>query len=428
MLPRQRQGPGPCLCFLAVILAAGSARGRSVWTELPAPTLQRLNAVSFLNRTEGWAVGDAGTVVRFQKGAWQNFPSGTDEGLLSVAVLGTGEAWAVGENGTIAHFDGSVWAEHPQSGKLTVLPLHTVRFLSPSIGWAVGGSYCGSCFGPSGIALRYNGAAWVSATATIDPLYGVEVLADDSVWFCGGTTLPAGPRRLMHFDGTGFTSYACTPADGLSWRAVEFPFRSTGWVVGDGGVVWRYSSGTGCFAPDAAASSLTTATLRSLAMLSGSAIGVAVGDGGVRLKFSGSVWELDALGGADLKGVDVMNELEGQAVGGIGAARIAAFRAITEEKDLIRLRIYPNPVDPGQNEVLKIDRLPSDVDQLDVYTLRGELVASLGAGVSYDRVTGIAVWPARIRGGRAAATGDYILRIHTLSGKSGRGVILVVKK
>ncbi|MEK7474200.1 MAG: hypothetical protein AAB152_01080 [Candidatus Coatesbacteria bacterium] len=636
----------------AAWLAAAPAGAGSVWTELTSPTATLLNAVKFLNRAEGWAVGDRGAVVRYAKGKWENFPSGTDEDLLSVTVLGTGEAWAVGRNGTIVHFNGSIWSVSPQSRTLTVLPLTMVRFLTPDIGWAVGGRPC-----QSGIALRYNGTAWVSATTTDDPLYGVEVLADDNVWFCGGN------RRLMHFDGAGFTKLPCTIGDGKAWYALAFPFRNTGWVVGDGGLVWKYSSGNipPCFGPDSAASSLTTQALRGISMLPGMAAGMVVGDAGVRLRFNGSGFELDAAGGQDLRGVDVLNEREGQAVGGtnvsqtnvvygitagvwplgyafatcpqsgplggytdtfpsntttyfaiharlagldyyspeyviaatgvcdpwdaapfgdntgaggtnliptgtvqthglhclsfsdpedwfrigmtagcaytfastypagvavnggIGdvrgdlfsdalgsilvasddntgsneqfrftytpsvsgtyylrvktavagqtwsgyieysqagcprtditltswppdfpsggsitvawdllgwasAARIAAFRSVTSEVDLQNLRLYPNPVDPGKGETVTFDRLPADVDRLDIYTIRGELVASLGGGIDYSPVTGVATWYGRIRNGKPAATGSYPFRVHAKSGKTAKGLILVVKR
>jgi hypothetical protein len=270
--------------------------------------------------------------------------------------------------------------------------------------------------------MRYNGASWVSTTTTIDALYAVEVSADDRVWFAGAN------RRLMQFNGTSFFQYACTPGDGLDWRALAFPYQSTGWVVGDGGVVWRFSSGVACFVPDAAASALTTSTLRSISMLPGSAVGMAVGDGGVRLRYNGSAFEEDATGGGDLRGVDIMNELEGQAVGGTGVARLAAFRTVTTETGLTQFRLYPNPLDPGKGETLKIDKLPADVDALDIYTVRGEPVASLGHGITYDAPTGVAVWTGRIRGNKPAATGGYLLRMHSRSGKKGKGIVLVVKQ
>jgi len=656
---QRRQGPGPCLCSLVLTAAAlggaSPAGARSAWEELASPTATLLNAVKFLNRSEGWGVGDRGTVVRYSNGSWVNFPSGTDEDLFSISVLGTGEAWAVGRNGAIVHYNGTTWNLHPQSRALTLLPLTTVRFLAPDIGWAVGGAPC-----RSGVALRYNGASWVSATTTNDPLYGVEVLADDNVWFCGGG------RRLMHFDGTGFTVPPCPLGDGKAWYALTFPFTNRGYVVGDDGLIWRYTTNLSppCFGADPAQALLTTQALRGISMLPGEAAGMVVGDAGVRLKFNpgARIFEADAAGGQDLRGVDVINELEGQAVGGTNvsqtnvewgydtgvylfstcpqtgelgnyadsfvaswpvffrirarlagvdyyspeyriaaytgscdpwdtpppgdavaagathliptgavqshgphclgpsdpgdwysidmtagvtytlgsidtdpltggvaveggvgdvaatiysdpagvvpvatddntgsnyqfrmvftatasgtyflrvslvdpasdwqgmvqysqsgapraditlvswppsftpggtvtvswdlggfesSARIVASRAQTAETDLSRVRLFPNPFDPRAGEILTFDRLPADLDRLEIYTVRGERVAWLKSGVEFSKETGVAYWSGRILTGKPAATGSYPFRMHTRSGKTFRGLIIVVKK
>jgi hypothetical protein len=101
---------------------------------------------------------------------------------------------------------------------------------------------------------------------------------------------------------------------------------------------------------------------------------------------------------------------------------------MTPESGLAHLRLFPNPVDPGKGESVTFDRLPADVDRLDVYTIRGERVAAFGEGVEYSPVTGVAVWYGRIGSGKPAATGSYPYRVHTKSGKTARGLILVVKK
>jgi sugar lactone lactonase YvrE len=298
----------------------------------------------------------------------------------------------------------------------TTLPLHAVTFLNAANGWAVGGDAA------RGVVLHYNGSTWVSATTTIDPLYGIAAISSDNIWFCGGN------RRLMRFDGSYFQLVASPVSDTGAWRAISFPFRSEGWVVGDGGKVARYSSVTGGWSSHAQGSSLTSLALMGMSILPESGRGYVVGAGGIRLLLRDGVFAVDGIGGEDLYDVDVINELEGFAVGGVTTARIMSCRAVTAEADLNRVRMFPNPFDPGKSGRMTFDRLPGDVDTLEIYTLLGERVASLTDGVGYDPVTGIATWNGAGAGNRAVATGTYYYRLHTLAGKRATGIFLVQRK
>jgi hypothetical protein len=62
-----------------------------------------------------YAVGDAGTVIRFADGAWQrdSVPSTAD--LRAVWVEESGRAYVAGHNGTVLFFDGA-WHVHSASG------------------------------------------------------------------------------------------------------------------------------------------------------------------------------------------------------------------------------------------------------------------------------------------------------------------------
>lgn len=342
-------------------------------------------------------------------------PAGTTNPLVIRLIVNRLE---VGKAVTITYAyreTNPTWRRDDQGSALTLLPLHAVSFLTPDIGWAVGGSAA-----QGGIALRYNGTGWISATTTIEGLYDVEAVADDLVWACGGD------RRILKFDGTRFTDPACVPAsDGLAMRTLAFPFRSIGYVAGDGGVIWRYSSSTDCFTPVA---SPVTSTIRALSLVTGSGVGYAVGDGGQRLHFNGAAFENEVAGGGDLRAMHMLNELEGVTVGGTGGPRILSLRLNTAETDLAHVRVFPNPFDPNRRETFKLDRLPADVSKLEIFTVRGERIAELGDGVLYNPVTGQAEWTGRIRGGKPAATGAYVWRVETASGKRGHGVALVAKE
>lgn len=519
---------------------------------MPSPTANRLRAIAFFNRVDGWAVGDTGTILRYVRelpgipdGAWQNFPSGSDQDLLGVTVVSENDAWAVGVNGTILHYeraevsvsailrneggktffnltvvfildgpggefsfsnglritttpvpDGGTyvspsleflaesdslgtpslisleymtsggawifgeppdgaslplilrfvidriepgkmvqgmlrvrepapkWQPDPQSQLLTLLPLHAVTFVNPQNGFAVGGDPA-----QGGIVLKYDGSSWVSATTTSDPLYDLFAIASDNVWFCGAN------RRLMHFktlvDGTSvFTKEPSPVADGLDWRAIDFPSRSVGWVVGDNGQIGRYSTaGAGGWSLHLQGGALTSATLYALSILADDGRGYVVGTGGVRLHYNGTAFEFEATGGNDLHAVDLVNELEGAAVGGNGSsARILQLRAVTAESNVSRLRIYPNPYDPARGRPLTFDRLPNNVETFEIFTLLGQRVASFSSGIGYDPVTGVATWSGQVAGSRPAASGSYLYRMKTASGETVQGIFLVTRR
>ena len=86
-----------------------TATGGAVWELQPTPTTQAFNRVHFATPSLGWAVGDAGTIVRFDAG-----PIATDgapaEAALSLAVGPTPASRAA-----------TVWAETARAETVTVL-------------------------------------------------------------------------------------------------------------------------------------------------------------------------------------------------------------------------------------------------------------------------------------------------------------------
>jgi hypothetical protein len=399
---------------MAAVLAAGTALGWGVWTEMPAPSPNILRSVKYLTRAQAWAVGDIGTVIKFESGSWHAYPTGTDRNLYSLCLAGSSEAWAVGETGTILHLKDGRWTPDPQSQRITLLDLLSVSFLNPANGWIVGGNAA-----MGGIVLHYDGLSWVTATITGNAVTDLAALSSDNIHFCGEN------RTLMRFDGNVFTPEASPLSDGAAWRGMAFPFRSLGWVVGDGGKIAKFSSGA--WAMHTQGSSVTTARLNSVAMLGDAVHGYAVGAGGVRLNYDSGVFALEAQGGEDLLDIDLPNALEGSAVGGVTMGRLLMVRAATEEANLDNIRVYPNPLNPRAGRPLTVDRLPANVKTFEIATLLGEPVADLLNGISYNKVTGVVTWWPVIRG-RSAAQGPYLYRIETLAGKVKKGTFLVAWK
>ncbi len=79
------------------------------WTLVtPKPLYQNLNAVYAATRHDVWAVGDGGTIVRFDGWNSQIVPSGTSGRLCGIHGTGPSDIYAVGYR-TILHFDGTRW-------------------------------------------------------------------------------------------------------------------------------------------------------------------------------------------------------------------------------------------------------------------------------------------------------------------------------
>jgi hypothetical protein len=141
------------------------------------------------------AVGLNGTALHYTAAAgWQTDPTPPQIahlGLYSVAFDGPASAFAVGEEGTILRWNGTTWSQDPQSNQLTTAGLNAVAFASDGEGWAVGAF---------GTILHYQGGSW--SADQLDPAdAGTDVT---SVTVAGGQAyaIAAGNLLARAADGT----------------------------------------------------------------------------------------------------------------------------------------------------------------------------------------------------------------------------------
>src|SRR4030095_15978565 len=75
------------------------------WTVRASWTTARLNAITFVGPTEGWAVGDRGTILHSNNGGvlWEQVQIDAIEELLGVDFVSSQQGWIVGARGTILH-------------------------------------------------------------------------------------------------------------------------------------------------------------------------------------------------------------------------------------------------------------------------------------------------------------------------------------
>lgn len=109
------------------------------WIEQVSNTTNRLNDVHFVNRTYGWAVGAAGTLLHSQDGGrtWAHQLSTVGTTLHAVYFVDKSMGWAVGDQGVILHTadGGRTWLLQQSN---TTEALRALDFVDEQHGWVVG--------------------------------------------------------------------------------------------------------------------------------------------------------------------------------------------------------------------------------------------------------------------------------------------------
>ena len=110
------------------------------WTIQDGGTANDLLDVSFPDAANGWAVGEAGTILHTSDGGttWTLQDSGTKFELAEVVFVDADSGWAVGKFGTILHTsDGGQTWEHQADSSITLnRSLIAVSFVDELTGWA----------------------------------------------------------------------------------------------------------------------------------------------------------------------------------------------------------------------------------------------------------------------------------------------------
>ncbi len=183
--------------FLPMIMNNYQAPVENAWNIVTSPTTQTLNAVKMLSAIDGWAVGNAGTVLHWNGSTWSEYSSPTSNNLNGLALLDLNNAWAVGDSGTILNWNGSTWQSFTSP---TSLKLNEIYLLSANNGWIVG---------ESGTLLRWDGSSWQSYTSpAVHDLYALDFLSDTDGWAVGGLNMPgSGTSEILKWDGTDWTVY-----------------------------------------------------------------------------------------------------------------------------------------------------------------------------------------------------------------------------
>jgi hypothetical protein len=293
------------------------------WSTVAAPagTLD-LYGVALFSPTDGWAVGRAGTILRWDGAGWTLVtPSPTTSNLFSVSIVDAGDAWAVGASSTIIRWNGASWTG-PMVAPTTGIDYHSVRMVTSIDGWIAGNIY------PSrreGLLLRWDGTAWsIKWSYVTVNLNNVAMLP-----LIGGTigVSVGDAETIIRWDGS--TWFAQTSPTFVGINALYLVSSSDGWAVGRNGTIFRWNGQSWSHYYD----SPSGVSLNGLFMRSSTdawAVGNATNHGTppTILRWNGVIWNpITPPGvalGQNLTDVSMISATEGWAVGTGSASASAA--------------------------------------------------------------------------------------------------------
>ncbi|MFQ5594421.1 MAG: YCF48-related protein [Anaerolineae bacterium] len=197
-----------------------------IWTEVSMPQTEPLFGVAFASADQGWAVGEAGTILRWDGHKWTVEESQTNVDLYDIAIA-DGDFWAVGKSGFLVHWNQDrFFVESRPYGDLT-----GVAFVASDAGWAVGAG---------GTVLNYDGITWTQVDTPLGTdLHGLSIGDDGLPWVTGeggliGRVLEEGWR------------YVTQPYVDVDLTAIDLLQETAGWAVGarpfqptEGVVFWQ---------------------------------------------------------------------------------------------------------------------------------------------------------------------------------------------
>jgi photosystem II stability/assembly factor-like uncharacterized protein len=266
--------------------------------------------VSRLIAAAGGKADTSIVAVKVQNG-WYSQPSSATSNLNGVFFLPDGRnGWAVGDAGTIVHTSsaGASWGAEASG---TAFNLNDVWFTTAATGFAVG-------HGGTVMRTRNGGSSWTRLITNASAnLFGVCFADSAHGWAVGANGI------VLRTADAGQNWSRQNPT-ALQLNSVSFSDSTDGWAVGEGGVILGTHDGGGSWY--VVQPSVTSQALRGVWRNSATSA-LAVGAQGVS-PFTTSTpdslqWNLGTLGAAnDMHAVHIVSPLIGYAVGTNGAGLV----------------------------------------------------------------------------------------------------------
>ena len=207
----------------------GSVMSQSGWYwQNPVPQGNPLHDVFFLDDSNGWAVGDLGSILytRDQGSTWIKQKSNTTNVLFAVYFLQPDNGWAVGVDGIILHWDGETWT-HQNSGFEG--HLFDVHFVNSQKGWAVGQD-------ETVLYTSNGGDTWERLTTTGPEHYFSVTFINENEGYLAGA---AGSNGVIKYTSNGGDTWDIEIIPANRMNSIFFADENAGWAVGDNGAIFH---------------------------------------------------------------------------------------------------------------------------------------------------------------------------------------------
>jgi hypothetical protein len=167
-------------------------------------------------------------------------PAYDDAALRAVRFVDKNEGWAVGDQGVIWHTidGGKTWERQPSGTRAS---LRAVQFLTPYTGFVVGRVELPNAAGSQGVVLATTdgGATWREVTSTLLPGLNAVQFFDETRGVVAGSGTDSYPTgAFMTADGgRTWKPIEGPPAPPLGWIGVTFKELNAGFLMTEGGSV-----------------------------------------------------------------------------------------------------------------------------------------------------------------------------------------------
>lgn len=202
------------------------------WDTVSIPdSTHEIKSLYFLSPDNGWAVGRGSTILHWDGTQWQHIDPPVTSFFAKVYAFSDTNVWIVGYfPGVILHFNNIKWDTLYLSSSKGFTNLF---FLTPTTGWFTGLD----TLVWKGIVLKMqNGILDTNPTYFgVDEIDGIRIFSDGTGWAFGHDTIYYYDRSQWsgsHVPDSQFTGYL---------RDMDFVSEDEGWIVGNDGIILRYS-------------------------------------------------------------------------------------------------------------------------------------------------------------------------------------------
>ena len=274
----------------------------------PTPQGNPLHDVFFTDYTNGWAVGDLGSILytNDQGTTWLKQKSHTDNILYDVYFRLPDEGWAVGQAGTILHWDGETWT--PQTSGFDGL-LFDVHFVNSQKGWVVGQD-------ETVLYTENGGSTWSRLTPEGPEHYFAVSFINENEGYLAGA---AGYNGVVKYTDDGGDTWDIEIIPANRMNSIVFAGENSGWAVGDNGAIFHKAHADSAWVIQNCGS---TNDLTSVSAINPHQVWIA-GKGGIiyHSNDDGDTWfPEDSKVTDDLSSIFILNGESGWAVGDAGTA------------------------------------------------------------------------------------------------------------